>query len=60
MTIPVICASAEHDWGVHNELFYRIDGTHIIDKYKIREIRNDDDRVEIEMIDKTVVLEVVR
>lgn len=40
--------------------FYRIDGTHIIDKYKIREIRIDDGRVEIEMTDKTVVLEVVR
>lgn len=40
--------------------FYRIDGTHIIDKYKIRAIRNDDDRVEIDMADKTVILEVIQ
>ena len=40
--------------------FYRIDGTHIIDKYKIKEIREVDGRVEIDMADKTVVLEVVQ
>ena len=40
--------------------FYRIDGTHIIDKHKIKKIGEADDRVEIEMTDKTVVLEVVR
>ncbi len=40
--------------------FYLIDGTHIIDKYKIREIRNDDDRVEIDMADKTVILEAIQ
>ena len=40
--------------------FYRIDGTHIIDKHKIKEIREADGRVEIDMADKTVVLEVVR
>lgn len=40
--------------------FYRIDGTHIIDKHKIKKIGEADGRVEIEMIDKTVVLEVVR
>lgn len=38
--------------------FYRIDGTHIIDKHKIREIIEDDNRVEIVMQDKTVTLEV--
>lgn len=40
--------------------FYRIDGTHIIDKHKIKKIGEADGRVEIEMIDKMVVLEVVR
>ena len=38
--------------------FYRIDGTHIIDKFKIKEIRFIDDHVEIKMKDKTVTLEV--
>lgn len=38
--------------------FYRIDGTHIIDKFKIKEIKNIDDRVEIVMKDKIVTLEV--
>lgn len=36
--------------------FYRIDGTHIFDKHKIKEIREQDGTVEIEMTDKTVVL----
>ena len=36
--------------------FYRIDGTHIFDKHKIKGIRESDERVEIEMADKTVVL----
>ena len=40
--------------------FYRIDGTHIIDKFKIREIRKADGCVKIAMTDKTVVLEVVQ
>ena len=40
--------------------FYRIDGTHIIDKYKIKEVREIEGRVEIEMTDKTGVLEVAR
>ena len=40
--------------------FYRIDGTHIIDKHKIKEIREADGRVEIEMTEKTVILEVVQ
>ena len=40
--------------------FYRIDGTHIIDKHQIRSIREGNGRVEIEMIDKTVTLEVAR
>lgn len=40
--------------------FYRIDGTHIIDKHKIKEVREADDRVEIEMTDKTVTLEVMK
>jgi hypothetical protein len=40
--------------------FYRIDGTHIIDKHKIKEIKKDGSRVEIDMADKTVILEVVQ
>ncbi len=40
--------------------FYRIDGTHIIDKHKIKEIREADGRVEIDIADKTVVLEIVQ
>ena len=40
--------------------FYRIDGTHIIDKHKIRSVREGNGRVEIEMIDKTVTLEVAQ
>lgn len=36
--------------------FYRIDGTHIFDKHKIRGVVREGDRVEIEMTDKTVVL----
>lgn len=40
--------------------FYRIDGTHIIDKFKIRSVREGNGRVEIEMIDKTVTLEVAQ
>lgn len=38
--------------------FYRIDGTHIIDKHKIRSILKTDERVEIEMTDRVVILEV--
>ncbi|MBQ9208904.1 MAG: hypothetical protein IJ149_04890 [Oscillospiraceae bacterium] len=45
---------------IDESTFYRIDGTHIIDKHKIKEIREADGRVEIEMTDKTVVLEVIR
>lgn len=40
--------------------FYRIDGTHILDKYKIKEIRESDGKVEIEMTGKLVVLETLR
>lgn len=36
--------------------FYRIDNTHIFDKFKIVAIRETDGRVEIEMKDKTVGL----
>ena len=36
--------------------FYRIDGTHIFDKHKIEGIRESDDKVEIHMKDKDVVL----
>ena len=38
--------------------FYRIDGTHIIDKHRIIRMRRVDGRVEIDLIDKTVILEV--
>ena len=38
--------------------FYRIDGTHILDKFKIRSILKTDERVEIEMTDRVVTLEV--
>lgn len=37
---------------------YRIDGTHILDKFKIRSILKTDERVEIEMTDRVVTLEV--
>ena len=36
--------------------FYRIDGTHIFDKWKMKRVVADGDRVEIVMTDKTVVL----
>ena len=38
--------------------FYRIDGTHIIDKFKIKSISVFDDCVDIVMTDKVVTLEV--
>lgn len=38
--------------------FYRIDGTHIFDKFKIKEINEANDRVDIVMTDKVVSLEV--
>ena len=38
--------------------FYCIDGTHIIDKFKIKSISVFDDRVDIVMTDKVVTLEV--
>lgn len=38
--------------------FYRIDGTHIFDKHKIKEIIREENRVMIVMSDKTVTLEV--
>ena len=38
--------------------FYRIDGTHIIDKFKIKSISVFDDRVDIVMTDRGVTLEV--
>lgn len=38
--------------------FYRIDGTHIIDKFKIKSISEADGRVDIVMTDKVVTLEV--
>lgn len=40
--------------------FYRIDGTHIFDKFKIKDIRESNERVEIAMTDRTVILEVVQ
>ena len=36
--------------------FYRIDGTHIFDKWKIRGVVADGERVVVEMTDKTVGL----
>ena len=39
--------------------FYRIDGTHIFDKHKIKEIAQEDGRLRIEMTDRVVILEVV-
>ena len=38
--------------------FYRIDGTHILDKFKIRSVQKTGERVEIEMTDRVVTLEV--
>ncbi len=40
--------------------FYRIDGTHIFDKHKVKEIIEDDGRIRVKMIDKVVTLEVVQ
>ena len=61
----IILPHGEYRFGapvpvIDEGFFYRIDGKHIIDKHKIKEIREADGRVEIEMTDKTVVLEVVR
>jgi hypothetical protein len=39
--------------------FYRIDGTHIFDKHRIKDIVREENRVKIVMTDKTVTLEVV-
>ena len=39
--------------------FYRIDGTHIIDKFKIESVDAEGDKVTIHMKDKDVVLTVV-
>lgn len=40
--------------------FYRIDGTHIFDKFKIKSVDTEGDRVIIHMKDKDVVLTVVK
>lgn len=40
--------------------FYRIDGTHIFDKFKIKGVDADGDKVTIHMKDKDVVLTVVK
>ena len=40
--------------------FYRIDGTHIIDKFKIKQIEEHENVIKIEMTDKVVTLEVVQ
>ncbi len=59
----VICPHAEYRPGSFVSVtdegsFYRIDGTCIIDKFKIKAVRRTGDRVEIEMTDGTVVLEI--
>ena len=38
--------------------FYRVDGTHIFDKFKIKEVHETDGKVEIQMTDRTVILEI--
>ena len=38
--------------------FYRIDGTHILDKHKIKEVVQEEGRIKIVMTDKLVILEV--
>ena len=38
--------------------FYWIDGTHIIDKFKIRSIQETDEKVKVEMKNRVVFLEV--
>lgn len=40
--------------------FYRIDGTHIIDKFKIKKAELLEDKLRIDMTDKVVTLEVAR
>lgn len=39
--------------------FYRIDGTHIFDKFKIEAVDAEDEKVTIRMKDKDVILTVV-
>ena len=38
--------------------FYRIDGTHIFDKFKINRTVIDGDKLTVELTDKTVILEI--
>ena len=38
--------------------FYRIDGTHIFDKHKIKEVIREGEKIRSEMTDRVVVLEV--
>ena len=38
--------------------FYRLDGTHIFDKHKIKDVTQENGRIRIEMTDRVVILEV--
>ncbi len=40
--------------------FYRIDGTHFIDKFKIKKMEKHENAIKIEMTDKIVTLEVAQ
>ena len=44
---------------VDEDPFYRIGGTLILNKHKIREVRGVDERVEIDLTDKTVIMAVI-
>ena len=60
----LIYPHGEYRFGFPSEIidegsFYRIDGTHIFDKFKIEAVDAEGERVTIHMKDKDVVLTVV-
>lgn len=38
--------------------FYRIDGTHIFDKHKMKKVDQENERIRIEKTDRMVILEI--
>ena len=59
----IIYPHGEYHLGSPTEIidegsFYRLDGTHIFDKHKIKEVSREDEKIRIEMTDRVVVLEV--
>lgn len=54
---------AEYRFGhsvpiIDEGFFYRIDNTHIIDKFKIKDVVIEETKVKVTMTDETVILEV--